>query len=55
MSLRDPLRKMSKSDASKGSRVELTDTPDLIRLKIRKAVTDSNSQISYEPEVVFEW
>ncbi len=40
---------MSKSDADNGSRIQLTDTPDLIMKKIRKAVTDSKSLVSYEP------
>ena len=41
MSLRDPSKKMSKSDASPLSRLELTDKEDMIEKKIRKAVTDS--------------
>jgi len=40
MSLRDGRRKMSKSDASDYSRINLTDDADTIRLKIRKARTD---------------
>ncbi|MCI0431187.1 MAG: tryptophan--tRNA ligase [Rhodospirillales bacterium] len=40
MSLRDGTKKMSKSDESDYSRVNLTDDPDVIRLKIRKAKTD---------------
>jgi tryptophanyl-tRNA synthetase len=40
MSLRDGTKKMSKSDESDYSRVNLTDDADLIRLKIRKAKTD---------------
>jgi tryptophanyl-tRNA synthetase len=40
MSLRDGARKMSKSDESDYSRINLTDDADLIRLKIRKAKTD---------------
>ena len=49
MSLRDPTSKMSKSDPSDLSRIELTDTDDVIRKKIRKAVTDSTSEITYDP------
>ncbi len=49
-SLRDPTKKMSKSDADQNSRIELTDSADLIIKKIRKAVTDSESTISYDPE-----
>ncbi|MCQ9154888.1 tryptophan--tRNA ligase [Acidomonas methanolica] len=40
MSLRDGTKKMSKSDPSAQSRIELTDTPDEIALKIRRAKTD---------------
>ena len=50
MSLRDPLRKMSKSDAEDGSRINITDSPELIRSKISKAVTDSTRGITYDPE-----
>lgn len=49
MSLRNPLQKMSKSDNQEVSRINLTDSPDEIRKKIRKAVTDSTSRITYEP------
>lgn len=51
MSLRMPTNKMSKSDASDLSRININDPPNLIRKKIRKAVTDSTSQITYCPEV----
>jgi tryptophanyl-tRNA synthetase len=40
MSLRDGTKKMSKSDESDNSRINLTDTPDAIAQKIRKAKTD---------------
>ncbi|MEO0993735.1 MAG: tryptophan--tRNA ligase [Pseudomonadota bacterium] len=40
MSLRDGTKKMSKSDASDMSRINLTDDADLIAQKIRKAKTD---------------
>ena len=40
MSLRDGRAKMSKSDPSDYSRINMTDDADLIRLKIRKARTD---------------
>jgi tryptophanyl-tRNA synthetase len=42
MSLRDGTKKMSKSDESDNSRINLTDTPDAIAQKIRKAKTDPN-------------
>jgi tryptophanyl-tRNA synthetase len=41
MSLRDGTAKMSKSDPSENSRINLTDERDLIAKKIRKARTDS--------------
>ncbi|RCL02298.1 MAG: tryptophanyl-tRNA synthetase [Candidatus Tokpelaia sp. JSC189] len=41
MSLRDGTKKMSKSDPSDLSRINLDDTPDDIARKIRKAKTDS--------------
>jgi len=40
MSLRDGSKKMSKSDASDYSRINLTDDADTIAQKIRKAKTD---------------
>ena len=42
MSLRDGTKKMSKSDPSDYSRINLTDGPDAIRLKVQKARTDPN-------------
>lgn len=41
MSLRDGTRKMSKSDPSDQSRINLTDDADTIALKIRRAKTDA--------------
>ena len=40
MSLRDGTKKMSKSDVSDQSRINLTDAPDVIARKIRRARTD---------------
>ncbi|KAL1138320.1 hypothetical protein AAG570_008384, partial [Ranatra chinensis] len=48
-SLREPDRKMSKSHADAKSRIELADSPDVITAKIRKAVTDFTSSLSFEP------
>jgi tryptophanyl-tRNA synthetase len=45
MSLEDPTRKMSKSDASPNATIALTDDADTIRRKIRRAVTDSGSEV----------
>lgn len=50
MSLRDPTKKMSKSDFSAASRIDLTDTADTVQKKIRKAVTDSLPGVTYDPE-----
>jgi tryptophanyl-tRNA synthetase len=41
---------MSKSDPSDASRILLKDSPGAIRTKIRKAVTDSEPTVSYNPE-----
>lgn len=49
-SLRDPSSKMSKSDPQRLATVFLTDTPEDIVLKLRRAVTDFNSKVTYEPE-----
>lgn len=49
-SLRDPLKKMSKSDPDANSRIELTDPAEIIEKKIKKSVTDSMRLISYDPK-----
>uniref|UniRef100_A0A3B3QVM8 Tryptophan--tRNA ligase, mitochondrial n=1 Tax=Paramormyrops kingsleyae TaxID=1676925 RepID=A0A3B3QVM8_9TELE len=49
-SLRDPTSKMSKSDSQKLATVHLTDSPEDIVLKFRKAVTDFTSEVTYDPE-----
>jgi len=49
MSLEDPTRKMEKSNPSAGSYILLTDAPDAIRKKIRRAVTDSGAEVVYQP------
>lgn len=48
-SLRDPTKKQSKSDPNEGSRISLRDPPDLIRRKIRRAITDFTSEVTYDP------
>ncbi len=50
MSLRDGTSKMSKSDESDFSRINLTDDRDTIALKIRKARTDSIMGVTFDPE-----
>uniref|UniRef100_A0A0N5BUL7 tryptophan--tRNA ligase n=1 Tax=Strongyloides papillosus TaxID=174720 RepID=A0A0N5BUL7_STREA len=47
-SLRDPLKKMSKSDPSEMSRIGICDNEESIKLKIQKAVTDSIGDIYYD-------
>ena len=42
-SLRDPAKKMSKSEKDKRGRIELIDSADEIREKLKKAVTDTSS------------
>ncbi len=48
MSLRDGSKKMSKSDPSDFSRINLRDDNDLIHQKIKKAKTDHLSFVSYD-------
>lgn len=45
MSLQDPSKKMSKSDANSMSRIGLLDTPETIKKKIMSAVTDSQNLV----------
>lgn len=45
LGLDDPTKKMSKSATSANNYIALTDDPDSIRQKIKKAVTDSGSEI----------
>ncbi|VDK59765.1 unnamed protein product, partial [Cylicostephanus goldi] len=49
-SLRDPLKKMSKSEASARSRLEISDSAEEIEEKCRKAVSDFESRLTYDPE-----
>jgi tryptophanyl-tRNA synthetase len=50
MALDDPTKKMSKSDPSPNASIALTDPPDAIRKKIRRAVTDSGSEVTGGPD-----
>jgi tryptophanyl-tRNA synthetase len=45
MSLQDPTKKMSKSDENEKATIFLTDTADEIRNKIKRAVTDSGTDV----------
>lgn len=49
MSLQEPTRKMSKSDPE-DTFISLLDPPDVIRRKMKRAVTDSDGEIRYAPE-----
>ncbi|MDX1975424.1 MAG: tryptophan--tRNA ligase [Rickettsiales bacterium] len=51
MSLRDGTKKMSKSDESDYSRINLTDDADTIALKFRKAKSDMAEGVTYDPEL----
>ncbi|MEG0901989.1 MAG: tryptophan--tRNA ligase, partial [Clostridia bacterium] len=49
MSLQEPTRKMSKSDPEE-TFISLLDPPDVIRRKLKRAVTDSDAEIRFDPE-----
>lgn len=46
-SLKDPKKKMSKSDPDLNSRIELLDSPDEIVNKVKQARTDSENHVKY--------
>lgn len=48
MSLADPTSKMSKSDANPNSYIALLDPPDVVRKKVRSAVTDSGREVRFD-------
>jgi tryptophanyl-tRNA synthetase len=50
MSLQEPAKKMSKSDANANNVIGVLDEPDTIRKKIRKAVMDSVVGITFDAE-----
>jgi tryptophanyl-tRNA synthetase len=50
MSLQDPTRKMSKSDENEKATLFLTDPDNTIKNKIKRAVTDSGSEVKYSFE-----
>ena len=47
MSLAEPEKKMSKSDSNENAFIALLDSPDAIRRKIKRAVTDSDGEIRF--------
>ena len=50
MSLKEPHLKMSKSHQDPRSRIHIIDEPDIIYDKVKLALTDSISGVSYDPE-----
>ncbi len=50
MSLQNPEKKMSKSDENPNASIYLTDDPDTVIRKCRRAVTDSEGAIAYREE-----
>lgn len=48
MSLQEPTRKMSKSDPE-DTFIGLLDPPDVVRRKVKRAVTDSDAEIRFDP------
>ncbi len=49
LSLQDPAKKMSKSDENPNGSIFLLDDADTITKKIKKAVTDSGTEINFDP------
>ncbi len=49
MSLQEPTRKMSKSDPE-DTYIAMLDDPDTIKRKLKRAVTDSEGSVRYDPE-----
>lgn len=50
MSLQNPTKKMSKSDSNANSFVSLLDPPSVIQKKLKRAVTDSGTEIRFDVE-----
>jgi tryptophanyl-tRNA synthetase len=48
--LQDPTAKMSKSNESQAGVVDILDSPAAIAKKIKRAVTDTGSQVRFDPE-----
>ena len=48
MSLQDGSKKMSKSDLNDASRINVLDSPDTIRLKVKKCKTDALPGIEWD-------
>ena len=50
MSLADPTSKMSKSDENENAYISLLDKPEVIRRKVKRAVTDSDGEIRFSED-----
>ena len=50
MSLQEPTKKMSKSDENVNSFITVLDDPDTILRKFKRAVTDSEAHVHFDPE-----
>ncbi len=50
MSLQDPTKKMSKSDENVNAFITVLDDPDTILRKFKRAVTDSDATVRFDPE-----
>jgi tryptophanyl-tRNA synthetase len=50
MGLQDPSKKMSKSDTLESNYIALLDSPEKVRKKIKRAVTDSGSDVRYDED-----
>jgi tryptophanyl-tRNA synthetase len=49
MDLLNPVAKMSKSSESGAGMIQLLDDPEMIRRKFKRAVTDSDNEVRYDP------
>lgn len=50
MDLQDPSIKMSKSRSSPQGKIDILEAPETIARKIRRAVTDAEAEVRYDPE-----
>jgi tryptophanyl-tRNA synthetase len=50
MDLQEPDRKMSTTDSQPQGKVLITDPPETVRRKLKSAVTDSGTDVRYEPD-----
>ena len=50
MSLADPEHKMSKSDANENAFISMDDAPDVVRRKLKRAVTDSDNCVKFSQD-----